>query len=116
MKRIGWQSFRSGIALVGMAIAALSNDGASADAKLGNMVCTRIAGTGYNFLITSSAQVRCTFKGGVDAEQWYIGKTGVALGVDLKWNKEEKIFFGILLYYELDKSTQSNHYCSNCYF
>ncbi len=79
-----------------MAIAALSSDGARADAALGNMVCTRIAGTGYNFLITSSAQVRCIFKGEVDAEQWYIGNTGVALGVDLKWNKEQKIYFAIL--------------------
>ncbi len=69
---------------------------ALADAQLGNMICTRIAGTGYNFLIHSKTQVRCTFEGSVDAEQWYLGETGVALGVDLKWNKEETILFGIL--------------------
>ncbi len=69
---------------------------ALADAQLGSMICTRISGTGYNLLIHSKTQVRCTFKGRVDAEQWYLGETGVALGVDLKWNKEETILFGIL--------------------
>ena len=96
MISIFWRSFRSGIACAGMAIVVLSCGVARADTQLGSMVCTRIAGTGFNIIIHSSYEVRCIFKGGIDAEQWYIGKTGVALGVDLKWTKEESILFGIL--------------------
>ncbi len=84
------------ILLVALSSAVGWGGSALADAQLGNMICIRIAGTGYNFLIHSKTQVRCTFKGSVDAEQWYLGETGVALGIDLKWNKEERILFGIL--------------------
>jgi OOP family OmpA-OmpF porin len=64
--------------------------------ETGGLTCSRIAGKGYNLLITSKAHMRCTFVGSGDAEQWYLGETGVALGVDLKWNKEQTIYFGVL--------------------
>jgi outer membrane protein OmpA-like peptidoglycan-associated protein len=85
-----------GIAIWAMAAVFVAGGGARADTQLGNMTCKRIPGTGLNLLIHSSYEVRCTFKGGIDAEQWYLGKTGVALGLDLKWNKEETIYYGIL--------------------
>ena len=97
MIRVHRQDFLSEIAIVGIVAAVLMTGGvARADAQLGKMECTRIPGTGFNLIIHSSAEVRCTFKGSVDAEQWYRGKTGIALGLDLKWNKEERIYFAIL--------------------
>ena len=60
------------------------------------MTCSRIAGSGYNLIIHSTAGVRCTFKGSRNSEQWSVGKTGVGLGVDLSWKKEEKINFAVV--------------------
>ncbi len=87
---------RSLLALVaGMMLTILSGQ-SRADGQLGSLTCNRIEGTGLNLLLYSSAEVRCTFEGSAGAEQWYIGSTGIALGVDLKWNKEETIYFGVL--------------------
>ncbi len=88
------------LALLGGLTGAVALSGESraddAEGQLGGLTCNRISGTGVNLLIFSSAQVRCIFKGSTGAQQWYDGKTGVALGVDLKWNVEETIFFGVL--------------------
>ena len=59
-------------------------------------MCAREEGKGYNLLITSKSQVRCVFADNAGAEQWYLGETGVGIGVDLKWNKAQKIRYGIL--------------------
>jgi uncharacterized protein DUF992 len=58
--------------------------GQAAEGKLGGLTCDRIKGTGINILIHSSADVRCTFTDDAKTEQWYMGETGVALGLDLK--------------------------------
>ncbi len=96
MNRIQSQGFRRGLAVWALGVVLAMGGDARADTQLGGMVCKRIPGTGINLIIHSSYEVRCTFNGSVDAEQWYRGKTGVALGLDLKWNKEERIYFAIL--------------------
>jgi len=67
-----------------------------AGAELGSLTCHRIKGTGVNLILTSSAQVRCVFNGTGGARQWYIGETGVKLGVDLKFGGEETINFAVI--------------------
>ena len=69
---------------------------ATADSGLGQLTCDRIEGTTVNLIITSSADVRCIFKGQGESEQWYQGETGITLGVDLKWTKSETINFAVL--------------------
>jgi outer membrane protein OmpA-like peptidoglycan-associated protein len=69
---------------------------AGADTSLGQLTCDRIPGTTRNFLITSKADVRCIFRGQGNAEQWYVGESGVAVGLDLKWTKSETINFAAL--------------------
>jgi len=69
---------------------------AAADSGLGQLTCERIEGTTVNLIITSSADVRCIFKGQGDSEQWYEGETGITLGIDLKWTKSETINFVVL--------------------
>lgn len=78
--------------------AALLLHGASAlaAAELGSLTCSRIKGTGVNLILTSSAQVRCIFKGSSNSEQWYIGETGVKLGIDLKFGGEETINLAVV--------------------
>ena len=88
--------YRSLLALTaGTMMAALATE-SRADAELGTLTCSRIAGTGFNIIIYSKADVRCTFAGGGGSEQWYQGTTGVGLGIDLKWNVEQSIYFAVI--------------------
>ena len=77
-------------------ILGLSSSAGFASAELGSLTCYRIAGTGINLILTSSAQVRCIFKGSGNSEQWYIGETGVKLGLDLKFGGEETLNFAVI--------------------
>ena len=52
-----------------------ASEAESSTAQLGSLRCSRIVGTGYNFLITSKAEVRCIFSGQGESEQWYKGET-----------------------------------------
>ena len=89
-------SFQAVLALAAaMAVTAVAG-GALADTALGGLTCERIEGTTVNLIFHSSADVRCTFAGNEGAEQWYMGETGVGLGLDLKWTKVETINFGVL--------------------
>jgi len=90
------RTMRTGLALAAGLIVASGSALAQSTGELGSLVCERIAGTGFNLLIHSSAQVRCIFKGSQGAEQWYIGETGIALGLDLKWSKTENIYLAVL--------------------
>ncbi len=88
--------YRFSFGLVVVAVAMLFAGESRAAGKLGGLACDRIPGTGINLLIHSRAQVRCIFKTDGGIEQWYLGETGVALGLDLKFNKQETIYFGVL--------------------
>jgi flagellar motor protein MotB len=77
-------------------LALLATTYAHADGQLGSMSCHRIAGSGVNLLITSKADVRCTFVGDQGSEQWYMGETGIKLGLDLKFTVEETIGYLVL--------------------
>ena len=79
-----------------LAISVLATHAAAADAKLGGLTCETIEGTGVNLIFHSSVDVRCTFKDDAGSEQWYMGETGMAIGIDLKWNKAQTIYLGVL--------------------
>ncbi len=75
---------------------ALQSGNVFAEAKLGGMTCYHIAGTSKNLLIHSSVQVRCVFQGNGGAEQWYIGETGITLGIDLKFKGNETLHYAVI--------------------
>ena len=81
--------------LAGLAMSA-SNLAVAADAKVGGLSCDTIEGTGLNLIFHSSTDVRCTFKDDAGSEQWYMGETGMAIGIDLKWNKVQNIYLGVI--------------------
>lgn len=81
--------------LAGLALSA-PDMAAAADAKVGGLTCNTIEGTGLNLIFHSSTDVRCTFKDDAGSEQWYMGETGMALGIDLKWNKVQNIYLGVI--------------------
>lgn len=79
-----------------LVLTALGPEPRAQEGQFGGLTCSRIEGSGFNIVIYSKADVRCIFKGSAGTEQWYVGNTGVAFGVDLKWKKSETIALGVL--------------------
>lgn len=67
----------------------------SGKVELGVLTCERV-GRGLNLIIHSTADIECIFKGAGDVVEEYKGETGVGLGIDLQWKKEEKLAFTVL--------------------
>ena len=64
--------------------------------KLGVLKCDQVPGSGVNLLIHSTAQVTCLYTSVTGERQAiYKGETGIALGIDLNWNKSESIAFTV---------------------
>ena len=74
----------------------VSSKNTSSTTRKNCLTCDTIEGTGLNLIFHSSSDVRCTFKDDAGSEQWYMGETGMAIGLDLKWNKEQTIYLGVL--------------------
>ncbi|MDP6389457.1 MAG: DUF992 domain-containing protein [Alphaproteobacteria bacterium] len=89
------------IASVGPAFAVVALLLASAPAtaevgiNIGVLTCKTIKGTRSNFLIHSSVEMNCTFTTPSGAEK-YRAKSGIAIGIDLNWNRVEEISFAVL--------------------
>lgn len=64
--------------------------------RVGTLECRTVEGSRQNLIITSTADIKCTFKSidGKAVEQ-YKGETGIGLGVDLKLEKTEVIIFAV---------------------
>ena len=69
---------------------------ADSGVKLGVLTCAQVKGTKRNLLITSSAEVSCTYEGEDGSSESYKGETGIALGVDLSWKSEEVVKWVVL--------------------
>ncbi|RMG91743.1 MAG: DUF992 domain-containing protein [Zetaproteobacteria bacterium] len=68
----------------------------SAGTKVGVLTCKRVEGSGVNLIIHSTADIKCTFEstaGG--SKEHYKGETGVGLGVDLNFKKNETMVFAV---------------------
>lgn len=64
--------------------------------RIGVLVCEAIPGTGYNLLITSKVDIKCTFEDPAGNKEYYVGETGIGLGVDLSFKTKERIAFAVL--------------------
>lgn len=64
--------------------------------RLGVLVCEAVPGTGYNLLITSKVDIKCTFTDPEGNKEYYVGETGIGLGVDLGFKTMQKIAFTVL--------------------
>jgi outer membrane protein OmpA-like peptidoglycan-associated protein len=94
--RIWWLCLAVAVAMLCAGNSRAAEKESSATGKLGSLTCKQIPGTGVNLLVYSRSEVRCVFSGGGGIKQWYFGKTGVALGLDLKFNKKETIYLGVV--------------------
>ena len=64
--------------------------------EAGVLTCNSIPGTRLNLLIHSSIDVNCTFETADGKTEQYTGDTGIGLGVDLNWDRKEKLYFSVV--------------------
>jgi hypothetical protein len=67
----------------------------AAGVNIGILTCTAVPGSGYNYLITSSVDVECEFTDPTGQTEYYIGETGIGLGVNLNFKAKETIGFTV---------------------
>lgn len=73
----------------------VSADEKKAGLELGVLKCSVVAGSRVNLLVRSTADVECTFDNQGTIER-YQGETGIALGLDLSFKKNEKMAFAVI--------------------
>ena len=69
---------------------------ADAGVEVGILTCENVPGTGLNLIIHSTTDIKCVFNPAKGDEERYKGETGIGLGVDLKWDRKDKITFTVL--------------------
>jgi hypothetical protein len=61
--------------------------------KVGTLEVATVAGSGRNLLITSHIGVKAVFTDTEGNKEYYVGETGVRLGVDLSIRENEKLYY-----------------------
>jgi len=63
--------------------------------QIGLLECHTVEGSGFTLLISSTADMKCRFNATGGVVEKYRGETGVALGIDLHWDKKTKIVYTV---------------------
>lgn len=102
------------VATVAVFIAPATVVAADSGAKVGVLTCSQVKGTKRNLLITSSAQVNCTYEGDDGSNEKYKGETGIGLGIDLSWKSEEVVKWVVIA--ASNDITPNNHALAGKYY
>lgn len=92
--RIGAAAILAVLALLLLPAGSLRADEAVAEAGL--LTCESLPGTRVNLLLHSRVRVACNFKDTSGRTEFYRGTTGIGLGLDLNWNRQETMVFTVL--------------------
>jgi len=84
----------AGLALVAAPAFAQEEGGEGVEA--GVLTCKSVPGSRLNLLIHSSVDVTCVFESTDGKVEHYKGDTGIALGLDLNWKREETLYFTVI--------------------
>jgi len=82
----------AGAALLLLATGPVRAEGST---SVGVLECQTVPGSRINLLVRSTVDIRCTFKAD-GIEERYKGETGIALGLDLSFRKNERFSFAVL--------------------
>jgi len=89
--------FVAGIAVAGAVFTGASTAlaGNHGGVRVGTLTCEQV-GKRLNLIIHSSVDVKCVFKSSTGQIERYRGETGIGLGIDLNWNRVDKIAFAVI--------------------
>lgn len=82
------------LAVVAFTFASVSQSKADGSVVLGGLTCVK-SGNGMTYLIFSKHPVTCTYNG-VGGTQTYVGTSGIALGIDLDFDKESAMGYLVM--------------------
>ncbi|MDQ6981964.1 MAG: DUF992 domain-containing protein [Mariprofundus sp.] len=90
--------------LIGMALTAslfmaapVFSGESTAGTKIGVLTCDIVPGSGYNLIIHSTADVTCKYDStDASSTEYYIGETGIGLGINLQYDAARKLVFTVL--------------------
>ncbi len=86
------------LALAGMFLVALAAPGQASAAEgvnIGLLKCRTIPGTTVQLLSHSSVGLNCVFET-ANGKESYKGESGIGLGIDLSWDRDENIAYAVL--------------------
>ena len=86
-----WASLVAAVVLV----VPLHSSVAQGRTEAGVLACQQV-GARVNLIIHSTADIHCEFTDVDGNKEQYMGETGVGLGIDLQWKKEEHMVFTVL--------------------
>lgn len=90
-------SIMSMVGLVGISLFVTKSAHAGNEGiKVGVLSCSAVKGSGYNLIITSKVDIKCKFTDAFGGKEFYIGETGIGLGVDLNLKTDERIAFSVI--------------------
>lgn len=69
---------------------------AQAGIELGILTCRTVPGTARNFLIHSTVETKCLFTHSGGGEEQYRGESGIGLGLDLGWYRDQTMSFVVI--------------------
>ncbi len=95
MRRLFITVLTVGLFVIVVSAAGPANAKGDLGMNIGILTCTAVPGSGYNFIITSSVDIECEFTDPTKQTEYYIGETGIGLGVNLNFKAEEKIGFSV---------------------
>ncbi|WP_018293929.1 DUF992 domain-containing protein [Mariprofundus ferrooxydans] len=74
-----------------------ADEAAAPTHQIGTLTCNILPHSGFNLLIHSTSEIRCTFtpSNGNRAEK-YKGETGIEFGVDMNFNKRTEMAYSVL--------------------
>ena len=87
----------SALIVIGLVAAAPMTAALAEDSgvDVGLLTCKNVPGSGLNLVIHSTVDIACEFKATDGKVEHYQGETGIGLGIDLKWNRDEVIYFTV---------------------
>ena len=92
-KRIVFATLAAGALALAAPVQQASAEGG---VQIGVLTCNTVEGTRVNLLIHSTVDVECVFRAAGGGEERYKGETGIGLGVDLNWRRNETIPFTVI--------------------
>jgi hypothetical protein len=79
-----------------LAGAAIAEEPTTGGFQIGVLTCVSKPGTQKNLIVASKVAVDCDLSYNNGKVERYVGETGIGLGIDLNWKREDKLVYAVV--------------------
>ena len=79
-----------------LAVGPMGKAKAAGGVEAGILMCKSVPGTRLNLFVHSRIDLDCTFRTTAGKVEEYKGRSGIGLGLDLNWDRDEEIGFSVI--------------------